>query len=90
MGMGRVYPYPIQLIYPWIPNYLIQLVSIPNFYPICLPMDIHTLPKPNFYKIAKYAKKPLKIPKYPHEQSTHEISKKTKMPPKSSNMLKNT
>ena len=54
-GMGRVYSYPTQLIYLWIFNYLTQLVSIPNCYPVCLPMDIHTLPKPNFYKITKYA-----------------------------------
>ena len=82
-GMGRVYPYPTQLIYLWIPNYLIQLVSIPNCYPACLPMDIHTLPKPKFYKITKYAQKLLKRPKYPQNlsngQNAHETSKMTKI-----------
>ena len=63
-GMGSVYPYPAQLIYPWIPDYLTLLASILNCYPVCLSMDIHTLPKPNFYKITKYAQKPLKRPKY--------------------------
>ena len=57
--MGRVYPYPTKLIYPWILNYFTQLVSIPNCYTVCLHMDIHTLTKPNFYKIIKYAQKPL-------------------------------
>ena len=67
-GQGMPIPNPInlsmdtQLPYP---NYLTQLVSISNCYPVCLPMDIHTLPKPNFYKITKYTQKPLKIPKYP-------------------------
>ena len=64
-AMGRVYPYPTQLIYPWIPNYFTQLVSISNCYPVCLPMDIHNLPKPDFYKITKYVQKPIKRPKYP-------------------------
>ena len=59
-GMGRVYPYPTQLIFPWIPDYLTQLVLIPNCYPICLPMDFHTQPKPDFYKITKYTQQPLK------------------------------
>ena len=41
------------------------LIFIPNCYPIYLTMNIHTLSKPDFYKIIKYVQKPLKRPKYP-------------------------
>ena len=60
--MDRAYPYisdPINLSMD--SDYLTQLVSIPNCYPACLSIDIlHTLPEANFYKITKYAQKPLK------------------------------
>ena len=45
---GWVYQYPTRLFYPWIHVNLFQLVPIPNCYLDHLPVDIQTLPEPNF------------------------------------------
>ena len=52
LSMDTRLPYPISIHTQLLPSLFTH--------PVCLPMDIHTLPKPDFYKITKYAQKPLK------------------------------
>ena len=59
--MDRVYPYisdPINLSMDIRLPYSISIHT--QLLPSLLPIDIHTLPEANFYKITKYAQKPLK------------------------------
>ena len=53
LGMGISYPYPTH-DHPYLLGYVLYSTDTP-IWDFATPDLIHTLPRPNFYKITKYA-----------------------------------